>query len=425
MRVAGRVTVLLLLISVLLPGLVHAQERVDLRRIFGQGVRSVLLNEEGDADTTSASGIRLEPGQIIAAIQEQPISILAQVEHAPPPPPPPPPGPGDPPFVADPPPVLGAAMDQLVARLPQFLMLDSSGETALELTPILLAQQGLRFTGRAYQAVLYLGVSDDGRPNESTSLSGPVPMQILSAVGSVAPGQLEITHTNPPYAMATLSLERAPQDSVIEITVLTPSSPLGARVSIPVHPTRISIEAVPPRIQGLGLERADIVVELPMEVSADSVRVTLRSDGARPDPVVLHLHQGETAVATLRSARVGRATVQAVSPALGLASTPVTVQFTFPIWFLASALLGGLVGGTVAWLRGDRAKGIPLYLLSAVLTGLLVAALYVAGLGMLVLPAVQLDVPYVLDDLFVFALAALGALFGIPKVLGGGASSAA
>ncbi len=116
---------------------------------------------------------------------------------------------------------------------------------------------------------------------------------------------------------------------------------------------------------------------------------------------------------------MGRTTVQAVSPALGLASEPVEVQFTFPIWFLASALLGGVVGGLVAWLRGDRSKQILWYLLAAVLTGLLVAVFYVAGLSPFVLPALQLDVPYVLDDVLVFAMAAIGALYGLPKVLGG------
>ncbi len=430
MRVAPRIAALVLLLSVVPASLLYAQDRVDLRRIFGQGVRSV-LSGAGEADTTNASAVRLEPGQIVAAVQDQPISILAtqvaRIEALPPVRGLPMTGPPDsiapPDALAAPPPVGGGLTDQLMAQLPKFLMLDASGETALELTPIVLAQQGLRFTGRAYQAVLYLGVSEDARPSQATPLSGPVPMQILSTVGSVAPGEIEITHTNPPYTTATLSLERAPQDSLIEITILTPSSPLGANVAIPVHPTRIVLDVVPVRIQGLGLESAEVVVQLPMEVQADSAQVTLRSDGARPDPVVLHLEGGETARATLRSARVGRATVQAVSPQLGIASTPVEVQFTFPTWFLAAALLGGLIGGLVAWLRGDRKKAIAIYLGGAILTGFLVAVLYVAGLGMLVLPAIHLEVPNVLDELFVFALAALGALIGLPKTLGGAAES--
>jgi hypothetical protein len=73
----------------------------------------------------------------------------------------------------------------------------------------------------------------------------------------------------------------------------------------------------------------------------------------------------------------------------------------------------------VAWLRGNRSKQIAWYLLGAVLTGLLVAVFYVAGLNPFVLPALQLEVPYVLDDVLVFALAAIGALYGLPKVLGG------
>jgi NO-binding membrane sensor protein with MHYT domain len=118
-------------------------------------------------------------------------------------------------------------------------------------------------------------------------------------------------------------------------------------------------------------------------------------------------------VVKLRSAGLGPATVSARAP--GWLPVQTTIIYRWPLVFLAAALLGGLLGAFVG--LGDLGRRSRSALVRSAtrgtLVGLVVCAVYF-GIGINLLQF-QVDVRF-FNEIAVFALAALAAMFGIPAL---------
>jgi hypothetical protein len=118
-------------------------------------------------------------------------------------------------------------------------------------------------------------------------------------------------------------------------------------------------------------------------------------------------------VVKLRSAGLGPATVSARAP--GWLPVQTTITYRWPIVFLAAALLGGLLGAFVGLgdLRRRSRSALVRSATRGILVGVVVSAVYF-GIGINLLQF-QVDVRF-FNEIAVFALAALAAMFGIPAL---------
>ena len=361
----------------------------DLRRVFPNPATRVVLQraETGRADTVSLEGARsARPGDLLipdAGAREPSYTLLQRA---------------------------GGQAD-LVVSFPAFFAVSESGST-IPLTPVMRAiGGGIRFEDGAYRGTLLVGLRDSSRPDEGVTLPQPVRLQVVAIDrGTLDPSRVDVAHTNPPYL--EIGFLSSSADSVVRLSVFTPGHPDGIVTDIPVTRPKLILHATPSQLQGWGLERTTLTVELPRGAAQGSTRVTLVSERASPDPQTLEVAPGQSGQADLRSFGLGTASVRAVSAELGLESDPVEIRFGFPWRFLVFVLVGSIVGGVLRSIRGNRERAVQ-FLAEAILTGALVTIAYVIGINLL--GVVDIGVPRVLNEALVLTLAALGAYIGLPR----------
>jgi hypothetical protein len=125
--------------------------------------------------------------------------------------------------------------------------------------------------------------------------------------------------------------------------------------------------------------------------------------------------QDGSGVVKIRSAGLGPAVVSARTP--GWPPAQATIAYRWPIVFLTAALLGGVLGALGAYVNAKRRVRSMLmrYLTRGVVVGLVVCVVYF-GIGINLLQF-KIDVRF-FNEIAVFALAALSAMFGIPALAG-------
>jgi hypothetical protein len=194
----------------------------------------------------------------------------------------------------------------------------------------------------------------------------------------------------------------------VRLTVRSSVNPDGAQLTMKVVRPEIEVRVNPPRIQGLGLETADVVVTSKAPQVTRGLRIQLASDGGRVDPLTVVLDESGIATARIRSAAVGSATVRAEGPVIA-PGAQASVAFQTPWRFIGSALAGGLAGGVIrkgaSWRTGSRK--LALEMLVAVLTGVVVFALFALGVNLL-----GISLPAQGGEVLVFVVSALGAFVG-------------
>jgi hypothetical protein len=221
-----------------------------------------------------------------------------------------------------------------------------------------------------------------------------------------------IDHTNLPYERVRV-VALTPGDSV-DVGIVIPALEARLEASIPVIQPELKLEASPRRIQGWGLDVATLTILYTGLIDRARV-VVLSSDRAVPEPARVTLDEAGTAEAALRSRSLGSATVRAAGPALPAAE--VIVDFTFPLAFLISALLGGVLGGLARGYqkRGgvdpERRKSWWYYVIAGTLLGL--AATVAAAVGINLLPTPFVASFAAFNEAVVFVIAFIGGYFGL------------
>jgi hypothetical protein len=281
--------------------------------------------------------------------------------------------------------------------------------------PVYLYEGGLRYQPARdlFQGSFEIALEDSSSPGVERELSRAVQIRFGGDADSISPASVELRRTNSQFEKVNV-VARTARDSM-RIVIVPTFDPRGVNLWLPVQPA-LAFESPPARIQGLGVETATLVLTVRGRLPADPVTVTLSANRGSLDTNQVTLGPGG-AVARLRSAGRGPATIRAVAP--GFQSGEARVEFGWPIVFLLAALSGGLVGGlaaaTTSRQPARKRRRLGAVLLHGVLIGLVVAVVYF-GIGLNLL---QFDVKVAhFNEIAVFALAALGAMFGIPALAG-------
>ncbi|MEN3973989.1 hypothetical protein [Emcibacter sp. SYSU 3D8] len=254
---------------------------------------------------------------------------------------------------------------------------------------------------RRFEGGVSVGVIEvDG--SGARTLSRPIAFQVLGPVAS-DPETLSIGTTAPPYRDIKVAAE-AP-DAEVEVTVVSSVAPAGERMVLKVRPS-LSLTVTPPRIQGWGLETADVLVSAQAADAARANMLQLSSTMGRLSATEARLDKGGNARVSIRSESVG--TGQVSGRGAGLDGASAKVEYIFPWRFLGAALVGGVAGGLLR--KRSRSKTAGAFAKSmgiAVLSAAIVVGLYVLGINL-----VGFALPAHGGEVLVFVVAALGALYG-------------
>ena len=277
----------------------------------------------------------------------------------------------------------------------------------LTLKAVVLSGSPLRYLteSRHFEGTLKVGVVALGI-QAPRQLSKPI---LFEVIGSVAtkPKFVTVKSTAPPYQTITVISDSA--DEPVDVQVVSNVTPEGVKLTIPVQPA-LFVRVTPSRIQGWGLETADVLVQSRALGPKTNRRVQLSTDGGIVTPTEISLSTEGTGTASIRSVSTGKADITVSGPAFPDAPTPAPVEFLFPLHFIAAGILGGLAGGALR--LGVPRRGAGRRTLAklglAVICGAIVFALYALGANV-----IGFQLPGRAGELVVFVVSALGALGGV------------
>lgn len=263
---------------------------------------------------------------------------------------------------------------------------------------------------KSYAAEVLVGVVDGSGAGRTSPLPQSLTLQLVTSLGSATPKSLAIDHVGPPFDSVVLRV--AEEVAEVRLRVLWGSEAADSvECTFPVRRAELQIEINPQRIAGFGLEVADVVVRAPGAAARGIKSVLLSHDRGRLEGTQQVVLDGEgIGTAHLRSSGFGMARVRATAPTYEPAEQEVL--FHWPIAFLFAAVLGGLVGGFVRYIRAPRSRSSTAYaLIRSAFVGMVVAAASAVGINLL---GIQLGTG--IGEAFVFVVAALGAMQGIKQV---------
>ncbi|MEN3950765.1 hypothetical protein [Iodidimonas sp. SYSU 1G8] len=255
-------------------------------------------------------------------------------------------------------------------------------------------------TGK-FEGGVSVGVIEVGGTVART-LSAPIAFQVIGPV-SADPDTVSATQTAPPYREIRVQAD-AP-DAAVKITVVSNVAPAGEELVLTVRPS-LGVSVSPARIQGWGLETADVLVSAQGFEAARDNRLQLSSTLGRLSATQTTLDPGGLAQVSIRSESVGSGTISIRGA--GLDGATASIVYVFPWRFLGAALIGGIVGGLLRKRTRSRSTATLVKSLGiAVLSAAVVVGLYVLGINL-----IGFALPAHGGEVLVFVVAALGALYG-------------
>jgi hypothetical protein len=299
-----------------------------------------------------------------------------------------------------------------VYRLPfTYVGLDRVGAAPMVYRPVYVPEGPLRYSTKQDQFVgtFLLGLQDTVHPTASQELGSPVRIRFGGDADSVAPDSVVLRVTN--SQMERIHVFSSAALDSLRVFIVPAFDPRGVGVWLPIQPA-LAFEQTPGSIQGLGVEGTTLVIGTRGVRSRDSFPVILSVDRGSLESNQIFVSSGG-GVVKLRSAGLGPATVSARAP--GWLPVQTTITYRWPLIFLTAALLGGALGGVVASVQGRRRSRSTVlrFVTRGILVGLVVCVVYF-GIGINLLQF-QVDVRF-FNEIAVFALAALAAMFGIPAL---------
>ena len=298
-----------------------------------------------------------------------------------------------------------------IYRLPfTYVGLDRAA-AAMVYRPVYVPEGPLRYSTKEDQFVgsFLLGLQDSVHPTDARELGSPVRIRFAGDADSIAPDSVVLRVTN--SQMERIRVFASSALDSLRVFIVPAFDPRGVGVWLPIQPA-LAFEQPPDRIQGFGIEGATLVIGTRGVRSRDSFPVILSIDRGSLEANQIFVSSGG-GVVKLRSAGLGPATVSARAP--GWLPVQTTINYRWPFVFLTAALLGGALGGVVASVQGRRRSRSTIlrFVTRGILVGLVVCVVYF-GIGINLLQF-QVDVRF-FNEIAVFALAALAAMFGIPAL---------
>ena len=291
---------------------------------------------------------------------------------------------------------------------------DSAGIQYL-LEVVVDADNGLMLRGRddVYSGDVFVGVLNRRNRGAADPLGAPVHILVTGPVESIEPGNtVTITRMNQPFRK--LSVRARSSADAVPLKFRPSFDTAVSEVPIPIIRPRLVVRVSPDRIQGLGLETADVMVRAEGLAEPGDREVALQTSAGRLEPSgLVKLNKQGIATASLRSVGVGDGMVIAESAGLAPAESN-RVKFQVPGAFFLSALFGGLVGGGLrASTRGRlTSKKWFVSLGAGAATGLLIAAAGAVGINL-----IGFKMSARAGEAMVFVVAGAAAWFGMRLLL--------
>lgn len=310
----------------------------------------------------------------------------------------------------------GAVEDEVHLLPWEWVAMDDARTGAVNFRPAYAVVEPLRYRRDEglFRARILVGLVEVGRPGAARPLATAVGIRVLSAdVDAVEPEVVRLERTN--ELLADVSVRaRSPLDSVRMEFRPAALQDGGVEGWVPVRPG-LAVELSPRRIQGFGLEAADIRVTLLGRSPTRPVAVSLASAYGAVDAAEVEIGASGTARARVRSRSLGWDTITALG--VGLDATPVPVRYVFPWLFLGATILGGGAGATLRVVQGPGGEGDAkaarvgaAALLGGALLGIVVAvATFVLGLDLVGVDPTA--IPF--TEGAAFGVAAVAAWFGV------------
>lgn len=269
-----------------------------------------------------------------------------------------------------------------------------------------MAGGGLRLTGDGakFATQIYVGLRDQNRWDQVYSLPHPLRLLVTANVDRVAPDLVLLERTNDfkPVELTTT-------DPATDVRVQVRAADKGLELNVPVHRPRVTLDVNPKKLQGFGLESAQIHIRTEGLPNPKGRSVRLQTSSGRLVTNGLTLDENGALEAELRSAGFGAASLEV--SVFQLAPDQSAVEFEWPWRFLGFALLGGTLGTATTWLQAaSRRRTNWKPLAASVLTGLMAATASAVGINLL-----SIDLPSMGGESLALVIAALGA-WGLVKV---------
>jgi len=304
----------------------------------------------------------------------------------------------------------GFGVADSVWKLPlRVLALSATGETQLLYVLTFPRPLSYEANSSAFSGTVSFLVIDSLHPTDASPLTTPLAIFTELPEGTTAPANFTLDHLNLPPASVSVSTSVF-RDSV-PLHVSTKLDPQGYDLRLPLaSPIPIKVERAPEAILGFGLEAAVVYVTLPREAGSAAMDVRVLADRAEPEPSLLHLAGGETGKTSIRSTGVGDDLIHATAGPF--TATPTPIHYSWPLLFVAAALLGGVVATAILAARArSRGKGASRsrHMLSGLASGFFVAVAYAVGVNF-----TGVNIPARGGEAVVFVVAALGTLIGLP-----------
>ena len=154
--------------------------------------------------------------------------------------------------------------------------------TELTLKAVALGGSPLRYVAdrRRFEGSINLGVIDIGGQGFAHRLSEPIVFRVTGPLTAM-PELARVETTAPPYK--TVALVGDSVDAAVEVLVTSSVTPEGVTFKVPVLPA-LFVDVTPRRIQGWGLETADVEVHARALPPGGNRQVQLVADAGNLEP---------------------------------------------------------------------------------------------------------------------------------------------
>ncbi|MEP6765824.1 MAG: hypothetical protein ABJB66_16030 [Gemmatimonadaceae bacterium] len=291
-----------------------------------------------------------------------------------------------------------------------YIGFDKSGRTPAY-QPTLTPRGGLHYVSaqKLFAGSFTVGLELTDDPGEQRDLAKDVTMSFGGDADSISPSSVSFKSAGGAEATVNVYM-RLPKDSlrVLIIPKFDPRNP--AEIWLAVRPT-LTIETPPATMQGFGVESRSLKIGTRGVQPKDSFEVAVSSSAGALSTDIVHAGRAGGSVTLRSSGGLGNAEVLASAP--GFEDAEATIAFVFPYLFGGAAVLGGALGATWAQLRQRRRQSMASTarrVTGAIIGAILATAIYI-GLAVNLL-LVGVSAPLV-NEIGVFAFAALGGMFGL------------
>jgi uncharacterized membrane protein YeaQ/YmgE (transglycosylase-associated protein family) len=189
------------------------------------------------------------------------------------------------------------------------------------------------------------------------------------------------------------------------VKIITKSNPAGYETYIEVAPA-IQMKSVRRRLQGLGVQKIPISVQVIGSAARDSVKVNFNVEQGTVIPNALYVSYQSPSIIELRSEGLGLARL---TTSASFSSNELVFRYTFPWLFILMAIAGGIIGGIAKYFTSQ--DELPFF--KSVLKGMVIGffgavVYYVLGFSLL-----EFEVSDIFNEFAVLGFSALVAFFGV------------